>query len=676
MKAEQTYLQQLMGRSEQQFLVPLFQRTYSWDRKEWQDLWDDLDELLELEADGKGSHFLGSIVTIPMSAQPHGINKYLLIDGQQRLTTLFILLALIRNKTKEKKLAEKIYEQQLINKFANSNCDEFYRLQPTQKDCDAFWALIPNSISEENIIPSDNFKDSTITRCYRFFEKKLHRYNLERLYDVIVRQLIVVSIVLDPDENPYLVFESLNARGKPLTQADLVRNYFFMRIPSNEQTIAFDRYWEPMQEALGDSLTEYIRHYLMAVKATDVKTQEVYITLKKRIEDNKLNIMQSLEELARYAQYYRHILYPETEHSIPIQSALARLKRLEITISYPFLIKCYHDYIHQSLDEQSFAKMLSIIENLVIRRSICNMTRQSLNKKFPSLYQEVKQLSPTDFVAGVAKILQHMGYPSDDDFKLALKTANLYNPSTGRELAKEKTRLVLESLEQNYGHKETVNLSRLSIEHVMPQSIEKSTWWQTHLGDEWEIIHAEYLHTLGNLTLTGYNSEMSNSDFSKKKPLLAQSHLELNRYFDNLSEWKEPQIQQRAEYLASIALKVWPNFGDGSSPSLLKKHHSLSGTKPSFLTLKGESHVVDSWKSVLIATLEFLITEDVNFEDLAERFPGLIAKNEFKRATRLSNQYYVNLPSLKAERVYRLCQQLMESARYSSEDWDVQYTQQ
>ncbi len=671
MKAEQTYLQQLIGRSEQQFLVPLFQRTYSWDKKEWQDLWDDLCELLDAE-EGKTTHFLGSIVTIPMNTQPYGVNKSLLIDGQQRLTTLFILLSLLRNRTKDTKLAEKIYEQQLINKFADSHSDEFYRLKPTQKDCAAFWALIPSILSEENSIPSDNFKDSAITRCYNFFKRKLYKIDLGRLYEVIVRQLVVVSIVLDPDENPYLVFESLNARGKPLTQADLVRNYFFMNIPDNEQTAAFDRYWTPMHDALGDTLTEYIRHYLIAVKETDVKSQEVYITLKKHIEDNKLDIIPSLKELVMYAMYYRNILDPQNELSLIIQKALARLKRLEITVCYPFLIKCYYDYVHQKLNEHNFAKILGLIENLVIRRSICNMARQGLNKKFPNLHREAKQSSPTNFVKGVANILQHMGYPSDDDFKEALKIANLYNPSVGRELAREKTKLILESLEDSYGHKEVVNLSALTIEHVMPQSIEKNAWWKEHIGEDWESIHASYLHTLGNLTLTGYNAEMSNSELPKKKSWLKQSHIELNRYFDRIYEWKEAQIVQRTEYLAERALKVWSNFGDGTSPSLIKKNHGVAGTKPFTLTLNGKEQPVEFWKDVLIATLEFLITEDVNFEELAEDFPGLIAKNAFKRPTQLSNQYYVNLPA-QAERVYHLCQQLMEFAGYASEDWNIEY---
>ncbi|MEN9849115.1 MAG: hypothetical protein RL368_1855 [Pseudomonadota bacterium] len=675
MKAEQTDLGTLLGGSNQQFIVPLFQRTYSWNKKEWQDLWDDLNELLDDE--GKSRHFLGSIVTIPTSAQPHKIKQYLLIDGQQRLTTLFILLALIRNKTKESSLAEEIYDQQLINKYAttrSANChsEKFYRLKPTQKDCAAFWALMPSTLPEEGSTFSDEFKDSAIIHCYRFFERKLHKVDLEQFYNAITQQLVVVSITLDTDENPYLVFESLNARGKPLTQADLVRNYFFMNITDNQQIEAFEDYWKPMQDTLGDSLTEYIRHYLIAVRETDVKSQEVYMTLKKHIEDNKLGTIQSLKELASYAKYYCNILAPQHELSSIIQKALARLKRLEVTVSYPFIIKCYDDYAHQKLNENNFAKILGLIENLVIRRSICNMARQGLNKKFPNLYREAKQSSPTNLVNGVANILQSMGYPSDDDFKEALKIANLYNPSVGRELAREKTKLILESLEDSYGHKEVVNLSALTIEHVMPQSIEKNAWWKEHIGEDWESIHTSYLHTLGNLTLTGYNAEMSNSEFSKKKLWLEQSHIELNRYFDRIYEWKEVQIVQRTEYLVGRALKVWSNFGDGTLPSLIKKNHGVAGTKPFTLTLKGKEQPVEFWKDVLIATLEFLITEDVNFEELAEDFPGLIAKNAFKRPIPLSNQYYVNLPA-QAERVYHLCQQLMEFAGYASEDWNVEY---
>jgi uncharacterized protein with ParB-like and HNH nuclease domain len=644
MKAEQTDLGTLLGGSNQQFIVPLFQRTYSWNKKEWQDLWDDLNELLDDE--GKSRHFLGSIVTIPTSAQPHKIKQYLLIDGQQRLTTLFILLALIRNKTKESSLAEEIYDQQLINKYAttrSANChsEKFYRLKPTQKDCAAFWALMPSTLPEEGSTFSDEFKDSAIIHCYRFFERKLHKVDLEQFYNAITQQLVVVSITLDTDENPYLVFESLNARGKPLTQADLVRNYFFMNITDNQQTEAFEDYWKPMQDTLGDSLTEYIRHYLIAVRETDVKSQEVYMTLKKHIEDNKLGTIQSLKELASYAKYYCNILAPQHESSSIIQKALARLKRLEVTVSYPFIIKCYDDYAHQKLSEDDFAKVLGFIENFIIRRSICKVARQGLNKKFPSLYREVKELSE-EFLTNVAKILQHFDYPSDEKFKEALKVTRLY-----KKTRPETARLILQSLEHSYGHKGEVNFSKLTIEHVMPQSVKDSEWWKKHLGDNWESVHTKHLHTLGNLTLTSHNAQMSNNDFNHKKQCLVKDNLELNRYFNKLSTWTKTEIEQRAEDLAEQALHVWPNFGDTTSESLANKKSKR--TRPQTLMLCGEKHKVKTWKEVYEKTCSFVNQKLEEKVDCKETAPTT------------------------SKDISTSCKKLMERAGFPSKEWSVEF---
>ncbi|OQW91836.1 MAG: hypothetical protein BWK79_15990, partial [Beggiatoa sp. IS2] len=535
MKATETHLQLIISRAEQQFIVPLFQRPYSWDKKEWQDLWNDLLELFEPDEHGKfKNHFLGSIVTIPVASVPHGIAKYVLIDGQQRLTTLFILLMLIRNNTMNQQLAKKIVVQQLVNEFAEGL--DYYRLLPTQQDRPAFQTLV-----QRQPIPLE-LESTQIIKCYYFFDKKLKKnIDIEKLSQIISNQLTVVSIVLDHDENPHLVFESLNARGKSLTQADLIRNYFFMRIPVDKQEEIFDRDWQPMQKALGDSLTECIRHYLMAIKATDVKKTEVYITLKNRIDNTKIDILNSLKEIATYAGYYQRIIYPEYESNLNIQRALKRIKRIEITVAYSLLLRCYHDYAQDYLSETDFCNILHFVENLVIRRSVCNLPSNTLNKIFPIVYREAQSNHPTNLVRGVAHILQNKGYPNDAEFKESLSTTNFYSRSEGR----ERTKLILESIESNYQHKEPVDFENLSIEHIMPQVIKNGSWWQSHLGEEWETVHELCLHTLGNLTLTGYNSELSNKSFPEKQKELAQSHLELNRYFVSLSEWKKEQIEER-----------------------------------------------------------------------------------------------------------------------------------
>lgn len=270
MKASETKLQPIIEGTKQ-YVVPLFQRSYSWTKKEWEILWNDIVELCE--ANDSRSHFIGSIVTMPTISVPEGVAKYLLIDGQQRLTTIFILLALLRDKAKQSEqpeLSEEIHNTLLVNQYKKDS--DYYKFQPTQIDRNSLRGIIASDISISN---------GQVLEAYQFFEKKFRQtdIDIQSLKKAITNNLSIVSIVLDPDDNPHLVFESLNAKGRPLTQADLIRNYFFMRIHVNEQEDIYLRYWKPMQESLGDYLTEFIRHYLMR-DGKMVKQTDVYFSLK------------------------------------------------------------------------------------------------------------------------------------------------------------------------------------------------------------------------------------------------------------------------------------------------------------------------------------------------------------------------------------------------------------
>lgn len=271
MKASETNLQPVIEGTKQ-YVVPLFQRAYSWDNKQWNTLWQDILSLTEEQQ--PRDHFIGSIVTMPTDAVPQGVSKFLLIDGQQRLTTLFILLALLRDEAKditESTLAQEIEETLLTNRFKKG--DDIWKLLPTQADREAFTQLL---------IDGSTAQETRVSKAAKFFRKKLRSSqapDLETMKKVIVNNLMLVSIVLQSDDNPHLIFESLNAKGRPLSQADLIRNYFFMRIHTADQQHLYETSWEPMQEQLGDDLTEFIRHFLMK-DGTLVKQDEVYLALK------------------------------------------------------------------------------------------------------------------------------------------------------------------------------------------------------------------------------------------------------------------------------------------------------------------------------------------------------------------------------------------------------------
>src|SRR6185437_4765734 len=366
MHANQTDIQRILG-GVQQYVIPLFQRPYSWDSKQWTTLWQDLAELCEDEK--PRNHFIGSIVTIPSKSVPEGVTKFILIDGQQRLTTLLVLLAVIRDKARNQpgNLPDKIDDLLLKNRHQEGT--DVYKLLPTQMNRDR--GDFSTIMSGEEIL-----KDGKISRAYEFFEKRLRlqpEIDLEHLYNVIRNNLVLVSIVLDKDDNPYLIFESLNAKGERLTQADLIRDFIFMRIHVNEQERMFNEQWRPMQERLGENLTEFIRHFLMR-DGKSVKQSDIYYTLKESIEDQPdEEVVRLLHKVAAYSRYYTKLLDPSGEKSDRISIRMTRLNRFEATTAYPFLLNVYHDYETAELSEDGFIAILDVLETFLIRRFVCGI---------------------------------------------------------------------------------------------------------------------------------------------------------------------------------------------------------------------------------------------------------------------------------------------------------------
>ncbi|MGB3513032.1 MAG: DUF262 domain-containing protein [Microcoleaceae cyanobacterium] len=657
MKASETKLQKILEGT-QQYVVPLFQRPYSWERQQWESLWEDLIELTEQEI--MRPHFMGSIVTMQTNSVPEGVSKYLLIDGQQRLTTILILLAVIRDRAKqnqEEELGQEINETILINRFKKGL--ERYKLQPTQLD-----RLDFNQIIDQGL---PNSEKTLINDCYRFFDKKLRFIEIEltSVKTAIISGLSLVSITLDQDENPYLVFESLNAKGKALSQADLIRNYFFMKIHVDQQDEIYAQYWEPMQSNLGEGLTECIRHYLMKGSA-EVKKDQVYFTLKDKI--NPKNALESLQDLTKFANYYQKLIEPSQETNKLISACLMRLKRLEVTTVYPFLLNCYDDYIEGELSTDEFVEVLKILENFIIRRFVCNLPTNSLNKMFPSLYSQIKQKIDGNFMEGLRSILTGKKYPRDEDFKSRLKEMELY----GTRVKAEKAKLILESIEKSFCHKEGISFDNLSIEHIMPQKLNKN--WEKSLGEDWEMTHELLLHTLGNLTLTGYNSELYNYPFSKKRNILLESKLKLNEYFQEKITWKKEDIEERSEDLADICLQIWPYFGDATQKDTIED--IVRGTKPKFLSLLNKQYSVKSWRDVLETTMNILADLDEDkFQELIRDYPRLVNWNnqKFRYNRELNNGAFIEV-NLSANYINSFCLKAIERFSLSSEDWQVETT--
>lgn len=664
MKASETHLGKILE-GNNQFVVPLFQRPYTWDETRWKVLWADLLELCEDETDSSRAkpHFMGSIVTVPTRSVPEGVTKFLLIDGQQRLTTLQVLLAALRDSARglPGSLSEKLEKSQLVNQF-EEGLDHF-KLLPTQTngDRDAFIKLIQGESVET--------AESRVAKAYIWFQKKLKSRgapDAERLASIILRRLSLVSIVLDHDDNPHLIFESLNYKGEPLTQGDLIRNYFLMRVPVAEQEKLFQRCWEPMQLRLRDELSEFVRHFLMRQGAV-VKKGEIYRTLKERTDDQSPDgIAEFLEELHRSAVHYHRLLDPTQELSPELHPRLRRFERLEVSVAWPLLLNLYAEHDAGTLPIEEFTAILDTLENYFIRRFVCGVPTHGLNKSLPPLYHQAKtHLSLLD---GVRSILSQRGYPSDTEFRKALVDGRLYGG--GERLSKAK--LILESLERSLAGKEQVTTDSLTIEHIMPQT--PTPWWEDHLGETWRETHELRLHTLGNLTLTGYNAELSNGAFPTKRNFFFQSPVHLNRSITRFEKWDSDSIQQRGEELAELALKTWPYFGSADSLFGGVTSSGFTGRTPSAVLVLGERREAVTWREVLQCTLEAIRDASPDgFSVVVSEFPRLLSKDATKfRSPRALDALIHFETNLSAEAIARYCQQIISAAGYAANEWSVE----
>jgi uncharacterized protein with ParB-like and HNH nuclease domain len=657
MQANKTEIQDIIEGTKQ-YVVPLFQRRYIWEQKHWQMLWDDLWCLYENE--NPRPHFMGSIVTIPETLSPQGVTKFLLIDGQQRLTTIFIIFCALRDYAKELNdsfLSEEIEYKMLVNKFETGL--NYYKLLPTQEDRPAF----------QKIILQEPFSDiREISDCYRFFKRQIskNQVNVRKIKQIICNQLSIVSVVLSTDDDPHLVFESLNFKGKSLTQADLIRNYFFMRIDVKDQDLIYKKYWLPMQEKLGDNLTEFMRHYLTK-RGTVIKQNDVYFEIKEEILQK--NVLESLKDICKFAEFYEKLLNPDLEKDPMIRKYLHRINRLDIAITYPFLMTCYFEWTAQRITKEVFIEVLKVIENFIIRRFACNIQTQGLNRLFSSLCSKVgtnAMLTSNGFLDELISILQLQNYPKDDQFKDGLMNVKLYGGNRT-----EKAKIILESIEESFGHKEKVSFDSLSIEHIMPQTL--SDWWKPHLGDDFLLDYEILIHNLGNLTLTAveYNSSNSNSDFETKQKQFLNSHVELNKYFKDVHSWQRKDIEKRSAYLASIALTIWHYFG--SQNTISSQATKIKNKPPKTLVFLGKEYGVKSWRDILETTLNIIADlEPDKFEEIINNFPRFIALNQqdLRDTRQLKNGMFIEV-NLSSENIRKFCFKALETAELSVDDWEV-----
>lgn len=568
LQAGETTLNKLLNTS-RQFIVPIFQRNYSWQKSQYEQLWFDI--LRASKFKEKQNHFIGSIVYIDMGTPAGRPQQLLLIDGQQRLTTISILLCAIKDYVQKFNLETKLINLAKIKNQFLYNSDEIdedrYKLLLNVQDKETYIKLIDNTIFTVNK-PATN-----IIKCYEFFYERIEDFikqhgQIDEIYAGIFK-LSLVSISLDKDsDNPQMIFESMNSTGKDLSQTDLLRNYLLMDLTPEKQTRLYKTYWKPMEELFGEDIYKndvnkfdyFIRDFLTLKSDTGYicKINNVYENFKRYYLDNNCEKFAVLKDLFTYAKYYACIdLLQENDDELKLY--WQEFKKLDSHVVYPFLLKLYDDYSCQILIKEDFKKILQVVISYLWRRAICEIPTNSLSKTFATLYQAVDK---DDYVNSIIKAFvfksSYKRFSSDYEVREKLQTKDIYHFRLRKYL--------LEALE-NYYHKEPIDLNtaNYTIEHIMPQNIEHNLSWQQMLGENWQEVHSLYLHTLGNLTITGYNAEMSNKSFGEKvngESGFKHSHLKLNESIVQCDVWNKKAIQRRTNILTDIILKIWkyPEF--------------------------------------------------------------------------------------------------------------------
>lgn len=555
MKANEKYLIRFLDSSDTNFVIPVYQRNYDWKKEQCKQLYDDLVNMIKYKYK---NHFFGTIVSIYNDS---GRNReYLIIDGQQRITTISILLLAIVNIIKENRLKangiikEKLTNQYLINQYCEDD-DRKLKLKPIKNDRQAFEKLFYNE---------DFIEDSNITSNYKYFYNRIidGDVSINELFEAIEKLMIVEIELKNGEDDPQLIFESLNSTGLDLTDADKVRNFILMGKSSKVQEKLYNKYWHKVEKNTEYKVTEFIRDYMTMKQNKIANISKIYANFKEYVITNGIDIEECLKDMIKFSEYYNNILRSNLGIR-QVDEILKRINRLEVTVSYPFLLEVLDDYYNAIINDNQLIEIFEIIESYIFRRILCKIPTNALNKVFMSLSKEIKReenyknnyVEALSFILTNKKASQRM--PNDEEFKRNFFETDIYH-------WKGKNKIYLLERIENYDNNEKVDVEGLvesnilSVEHIMPQTL--TNVWKELLGSNYQEIYNKYINTIGNLTLTGYNSSLSNKSFIEKRDMekgFKESRLRLNNYLGSIDKWGEDEIVKRAEMLYDLSLEVW-----------------------------------------------------------------------------------------------------------------------
>ncbi|EJB68828.1 hypothetical protein HPHPH45_0565 [Helicobacter pylori Hp H-45] len=496
-------------------------------------------------------HFIGSILYV-LDGNTHSNNPLLIIDGQQRLTTITLLLIALRNHLSEEvEILEKFSRKKIENRYlinSDKDGDKKFRLILSESDKDTLLFLIDKNKRE----PSE--PSLKIMENFKLFEEWI-RKNTDKLETIFkgLEKLMIVWIALKKEkDDPQLIFESMNSKGIELTQTDLIRNYIVMETEVEKQEDFYNQYWRAMEEDFKQNETlfnRFVRHYL-TIKTREIPNiNKVYEAFKDYRQKKGIEIENLLKDLQKYCGYFCRIVFKK-EADKDLNKALSFLVDLEMDVVYPLLLELYSDYSDGVLSNQDFTSIIYLIESYICRRAVCGLGTNSLNKVFPFITKKINKDQYRESIkAHFGYLTEKQRFPNNDEFKKLFITIDFYHF--------KKNKYFLERLEK-FDTEEPVDTQKCNIEHIMPQTLTPK--WERDLGENFKAIHEKYLHTIGNLTLTGYNQEYSNKSFQEKRDMekgFKQSPLRLNQNLKDLEPFGEKKIEERANDLADWALKIW-----------------------------------------------------------------------------------------------------------------------
>lgn len=605
--------------SDKRFIIPLYQRNYDWKEENCQQLFQDL---LKLHESNRKTHFFGSIVS---SIQSGTEDRYI-IDGQQRITTVSLLLIAMVNAYKEglikatdAKLVEKIFKRYLVDEYQED--ERKVKLKPIKKDMQAFDSLLYR--------PKEQYvKESNVTRNYDFFYDKIIHAGLtiDELFETI-KKLEVINIRLDEDDDPQLIFESLNSTGLDLSEADKIRNYLLMSLTPVEQDNLYTRYWNPIEEFTKYDPSSFVRDYLTMKQGKIGRVDKIYFIFKEYAEAINVDRATLLEDMYHYAKIYSQV-DNATIGTEKLNRKLNQLRTLDSMIAYPYFM-AFFDYASKvGLAENEIYCILDVIEAYWARRIICNLPSNALNKVFATLHRDVLNHinkatddTATPYIDILIYVLLKKGrssvFPSDVEVKRDFKTRQVYKmPANARMFILER----MENQDNNERHDVVKELTdkNITIEHIMPQTL--SDRWKTALGEDWERIQEQYLHTMANLTLTAYNSQYSNLTFIEKRDMdkgFKDSAFRLNNSLKSCEQWTEKELEARQKELQTVFMRLWPmpttTFKplkrEAESISLDDEDYEFTGKKLQAYILHGVRYAVNTWKEMLVLVCGHILME-------------------------------------------------------------------